>query len=473
MKRKSITIYTVLISLIFIFCLCFFSYNLIYEFNHGEARTKKSFDFITKSIRINGDKTNFEKLFEKNDDYEAILVMRDSKPLFVYPHDLANKQIKAESTKFVKFYEKKIQTSDAEYEIKLAMYILRPAIIFYYAKFTFLTVLGATIFAFILIIFYQVTGTKKLADSLEEEGKKEAENSIDDLNLPKEELLSTDSDFLKEESSTAAETKEIATSSNNATSPATGTVTETTSETGVSASTVTREGSATENSNTSIHATPASATTTSVTDNTSASSDSAAPNGSAAQEEYKVPETPISSTHETEINENSENEASLMFSAKTGFSNESQLKSRLETEIVRAASEEQDVSLIIARIPGLDFTSEDGQKVSKLVLSEVPFRNLVFDYKEDGFALISKNMTIENAEVYSETLLSKIREALSDKSLVCAIGISSRSIRIVSEGRMITEAEEALKHSFEDKDSMITAFHVDVEKYREFLRNQE
>ncbi len=445
MKRKSITIYTVLISIIFLFCIVFFGYNVFYEYSHGEIRTKKTSEFVTKTIKINGDKTNFNHLFENKNDYEAILITRNGKIIFSYP-DSSVKNLK--ETSLVKMYSEKIKTENADYEVNLALYVLRPSVIFYYARFTFIAILVATIFSFILIFYYQLSSKK---DDIEEKNAFFDENNYD-KNLEASGSVELREEAVPEVFSQPEESFRNPVNSSEA-------AVHTTDSTASPAVSVTSVNSAAPDTSASGSGTDAPA--------------AEVPRDAETQkEEYKVPQAPVT---EAELTETTPNEASDLFSSITGFSNQSQLESRLESEIVRAASEEQDISLIIAQISNLDFSSECGKKISNLVLSEVPFRNLVFNYGRDGFALIKKNTSIENAESYSQTLLSKILGVLketTEAALPCGIGISSRSIRIVSEGRMIKEAEEALKHSFEDGENQITAFHVDIEKYREFLRNQ-
>ena len=445
MKRKSITIYTVLISVIFLFCIIFFGYNIFYEYSHGEIRSKKTSEFVIKTIKLNEENTNFNRLFEDKNDYEAILVKKDGKLVFSYP-ETGLSSIK--ETRMVKIYDEEFKTENSEYHVKLALYILRPSVIFYYAKFTFIAILVATIFSFILILYYQLSSKKEERD---EDFKLIEEKSNEEESQKSSEIIDQSSDLhLFSESSSNEEN------------------TQNTDSQGI-----VQGSKSLQTDNNSVN-TEVSLENKNATVNAGTESNQATFNKAESKEEiYQVPSTPLSSFDS--ISEETPNEASDLFSPKTGFSNRNQLESRLESEIVRSASEEQDVSLIISRIQGLDYSSEAGKKISSLILSEVPFRNLVFNFYDDGFALIKKNTSIEDAESYSQGLLSKILLLLKEyqlEELKCGIGISSRSIRIVSEGRMIKEAEEALKHSFDDGDNQITAFHVDIEKYREFLRNQ-
>ncbi|MDY5049536.1 MAG: hypothetical protein SPF11_08350 [Treponema porcinum] len=42
---------------------------------------------------------------------------------------------------------------------------------------------------------------------------------------------------------------------------------------------------------------------------------------------------------------------------------------------------------------------------------------------------------------------------------------------MLSAERLITEADEALRHAVEEETSKIIGFHVDIEKYRQFIKN--
>ena len=188
------------------------------------------------------------------------------------------------------------------------------------------------------------------------------------------------------------------------------------------------------------------------------------------EKEYEIPSTPIQEEDSEEKEE--QNEAKDIFSVRTGFLNESQLKGRLENELVRSASGEQELSLILVRI--LNISAEENiRKIADFVLGENPFRNLIFDYKEDGFALIRKDMSVKDAEIYAEKLLQNINELFEGENTPCFSGISSRSGRILSNERLLTEAEEALRRSMEDGKSRVTAFHVDIGKYMEFIKNRK
>ena len=410
MKRKSITVYTVIISAIFAFCVGFFFYNMANEYFHGDARAERAYGFVTDSIERNGDRLDFSHVFKDLDGYEAIYIEKDGKPVFSYPNEGAKDSY---STPLVKVYRKTIKSNDGTYFSVLAIYKLRPSVIFRYARFSFIVILIGTIFSLVLIFYFTLTAKKDAENLISSESE-----ANDSLNENEEVSLESNENSVEEDAFSDGEEKIT-------------------------------EKDEISNENKMIY-------------ENSGFSDT--------EKEYEIPSTPIQEEDSEEKEE--QNEAKDIFSVRTGFLNESQLKGRLENELVRSASGEQELSLILVRILNIS-AEEDIRKIADFVLGENPFRNLIFDYKEDGFALIRKDMSVKDAEIYAEKLLQNINELFEGENTPCFSGISSRSGRILSNERLLTEAEEALRRSMEDGKSRVTAFHVDIGKYMEFIKNRK
>ena len=80
-------------------------------------------------------------------------------------------------------------------------------------------------------------------------------------------------------------------------------------------------------------------------------------------------------------------------------------------------------------------------------------------------------MNIDEAETFASKFNATLTEELSGK--LVKVGISSRATRKITAERLITEVVEALKHSQSDNESNIIGFHVDIEKYNEYLKASE
>ena len=163
-----------------------------------------------------------------------------------------------------------------------------------------------------------------------------------------------------------------------------------------------------------------------------------------------------------------------IFSPKTGFCFESYLESRLDNELNRAIASEFDLSLFVFRIPSiqLDYNNETLQKVCKYLTTEFQFKDLLFEYDEDCLIGIKNNMNLDTALTFADKLYSDITEIVKENDLKCYIGISTRTVRIITGKRLLTEATEALKHALEDENNPIIAFRANAEKYRKMMQEK-
>ena len=160
-----------------------------------------------------------------------------------------------------------------------------------------------------------------------------------------------------------------------------------------------------------------------------------------------------------------------LFSPATGVGWESYMETRLDSELVRAASSEQDLALVLLRIPGLENNSLMMKRIAAVLLDFFKFRDFVFEYKKDGFAGILLNINLDQAMVLSETMHTQLKELLESENIreKLAIGISTRSLRILPGSRLISEANQALEKAFGETGLPIVAFRVNPDKYRQFV----
>lgn len=186
-------------------------------------------------------------------------------------------------------------------------------------------------------------------------------------------------------------------------------------------------------------------------------------------------EVPLSEHATADVSEEPETHKGL-FSPQTGFGWEEYMIPRLDRELVHAASSEQDLALMYIKITSLEWNTEAGRDISELISQTVKFNDLVFEYKTDGAGCTAlfQNTDINEALTIAENMHTDIISHLAKYSLynrVC-IGISSRSLRLISGSRLSNEAEQALSRALEDKDSPIIAFKVNPEKYRNYLASE-
>lgn len=162
-------------------------------------------------------------------------------------------------------------------------------------------------------------------------------------------------------------------------------------------------------------------------------------------------------------------DSNVLFSEKTHFIMEEYLENRLNSELNRAISSEFDLALFIIQIKNLNKEADYIEKLSDYISVQFQFKDLIFEFKEDCIACIKTNCIIDDAIALADKIHKEIVDITKEK---CYIGVSTRSIRMISAERIITEAYEALKHAHEDEENPIIGFRVNAEKYMEMMKNQ-
>lgn len=189
--------------------------------------------------------------------------------------------------------------------------------------------------------------------------------------------------------------------------------------------------------------------------------------------EKEADEENISESGFTENIADSDNPQGL-FSPKTGMGWESYLETRLDAELVRSASYEQDLSLFAIKV--IDIAETEGllDKIAQILIDAFKYRDLVFEYGQDGFVCILQNTDLNTSILFAEHLYEEMYNAViscNGKNKL-AIGISTRTLRLIPGYRLISEAVQALNRAFEEKEMPIVAFKVSPEKYRRFLSEE-
>ena len=164
----------------------------------------------------------------------------------------------------------------------------------------------------------------------------------------------------------------------------------------------------------------------------------------------------------------SNEKAKGLFSSKTGLGWEQYLESRLSFELRRAASYDQDLVLVLLEDPQFRKDSNKYRSVAQLLLKHFTFQDMLFEYRDDGYAVILPNTELDPAireveKFYKETCASKTTECK------LASGLSSRNGRLINGTRLIAEASRALSKAMSDPQTPIIAFRSDPEKYRQFI----
>ncbi|MBR5646528.1 MAG: hypothetical protein IKX23_07830 [Treponema sp.] len=156
-----------------------------------------------------------------------------------------------------------------------------------------------------------------------------------------------------------------------------------------------------------------------------------------------------------------------LFSPDTGFGWKSYLETRLENELNRCTASEIDLSLFMINIKDIEENKNLLSKVCRHISTSFQFKDLLFEYKKDTFAAIKIDTDVNEALNFAEELVKEIDRICGNK--VCTIGISARSIRMISAERLLKEAVEALAHTSLESETQVIAFRADVTKYRKYI----
>lgn len=143
----------------------------------------------------------------------------------------------------------------------------------------------------------------------------------------------------------------------------------------------------------------------------------------------------------------------------TGLSHREHLDRRLGLELERSAYNDQDLTCMIVRFPGLTKGEAYVERANQ-VLSTFQFEDLCFEYDQTSFCVILPNTELPQGIRQAESFRNRHPEAL--------LGLSARNGRLVEAQRVLKEAERSLSHAASEP-GRIVGFRPDPRKYRQFV----
>ena len=440
MKNRFIVVYTVFAAAVFIFALSFFGFNLYKEYSTNLEKSDIRYTNLVNDIRTlsyNQAENNasyaqsIKKAVGDSAAYSFIQVKREGETVVFYP---AGKLKEETISKLTKSFSTSLTVNKQSVTVDCNLYLIRPDSIFYYARVSFLMILIITIITVIMIIYLNlVEETSSDVISLEENSEEETEEEILD-----------DS----EETVNISETEKVEEREKETEAPAPVIEPEKTeNETEEKSAEVTPEEVK------AIFAEPLTDDAVNETVEDAIPVDNPAP-----VEPAKLP------VDEIKPAKTADNPSGL-FDPATGIGWESYLLTRLNNEIERATASEIDISLFVIKVPDISMTSEVYKNICNYLAIQFQFKDLLFEYKDDSIVAIKISMNVDEALSLAEKLYTDICNIIDGKN--CRIGITSRSIRMVTGERLLLEAEQSIEHS--DASSPIIAFRVDSEKYRQMI----
>ncbi|MDR2746147.1 MAG: hypothetical protein LBB77_01760 [Treponema sp.] len=162
-----------------------------------------------------------------------------------------------------------------------------------------------------------------------------------------------------------------------------------------------------------------------------------------------------------------------LFSPRGDVGWESYVGERLESELHRSASTEQDLILIVMAFKEPEkLNDEQFRCFAEEAIHRFGHRDLIFEYGEQGLWVIHPNCSLEQGLAVSEEFNTRILTKLprpAPSRIDLRLGISSRSGRLINAEQIMMEAREAFKRAVEDPSSHVVAFKSDPEKYRRYI----
>jgi hypothetical protein len=161
-----------------------------------------------------------------------------------------------------------------------------------------------------------------------------------------------------------------------------------------------------------------------------------------------------------------------LYSPRSNIGWEEYINDRLDSELHRCSSTENDLTLILMEFT--DITNDDMyMQAAEEAVSFFSSRDLLFENGKYGIVGILPGIDLDTgiskAEKFYQRVMEKFPNGHDSSSSLC-IGLTSRSGRLLNASRLMFEGKEALQRAQNDPRSSIIAFKSDPEKYREFIR---
>ena len=112
------------------------------------------------------------------------------------------------------------------------------------------------------------------------------------------------------------------------------------------------------------------------------------------------------------------------------------------------------------------------EQIIEVLIKDIKYRDLIFEYDDETYAVILPSFNLDKSMMFIQQLYANIENVIEDNGINArlAIGISTRSLRIIPAERIITEASQALDKALSQEGSIpVVAFRVDLEKYKKSL----
>ncbi len=453
MTKKTVKTLTTVILAFLVASILYLITSFATEYLSGKTRCDHIYNSLILEIENNGSSTNFSNFTKKENGFESLKIYKNSESLFIFP---SNTTSDIQETALIKVYNSQNKSGEDIIHIQAAMQLIRPYRAFAILEVTFIFVLIVTLLAGCLLLFIFI-GEKKGTINLDSEEVESDKNNFTIENQEEEHStpLSTDNEdsfnlneTITDSDSTLPENKQEHQKDEE--------------ETAYSL-----------NPKNILH-TIETVKEESPFEANKIDLDTIIDNAQASEEEMITFDdfVPSAVNESSEKDETMKDEKTEPLRQNTLIKSSDALKEDLEKELIKAGANEQDLSLFLINIPSLQLNTEKGINISQKLIDLFLIKD-IYSINNDIIAIIKADQNIDQAEDFADSVFNQIKNECESFCKTPFIGISSRSTRMLSAERLINEAREALNHALEDPTLPIIGFHVDIEKYREYLKNSQ
>lgn len=160
-----------------------------------------------------------------------------------------------------------------------------------------------------------------------------------------------------------------------------------------------------------------------------------------------------------------------LFSPVSGLCWQDLFEDRLNFELRRSASFDQDLMIALVFLKSKRIDQKLYNAISKILIDSFQFQDLLFEYGKKGFAIVIPNTDIDEGIKEMEKFIKKVVDKKTD--IILAVGLSSRNGRLLTGKRLIDETRTALGKAYKETRHSMIAFRPDPVKYRDYISSKK